>query len=1099
MFDPSTAALIRSAPPLDELDRDNLPDKLSADYAKIVTTRLRLRSGEDFDIDELEKLIADNRRLAFTNEAFVSASPVRDDRAAAAFVAATAHQLVFNAQRILTPDTPRSSLDARGVSPDISAMLLFLVAESSADAGEMAQWVSPGQDTDVPVEGALISALRNLSLGRLRAIAQSDLPPKGAVRRPNPSDAASSALYFTLLKGVRALALQMLRAGETGTSSSPLEYFRQVKSLSTSDGDPEVSDLPYGPVSVFPGPGHLASILIAVASDMSRGAVVSLPPPSGVDPERWRTYLGRLATRRPILWRNHREAIESGYLDLGISSAVGFPTGAGKSALAELKIATTLLADRSVIFLAPTHALVDQTRNSLARAFPHANVQYEYLDDSNFSSDEDASADILIMTPEACLARLSFDPSIFENAGLLVFDECHLLHPSEPVADRRALDAMLCLLNFARLAQEADFLLLSAMMKNTGEIAEWIKDMTGRHCLALSLSWKPTRQLRGSVVYQDEEISDLDAKLQHLRPQTTTKTIPVSVKREVPAKPFALFSLKQTWETRSRHDYTFSPLLEEKPLLGVNSSWRLTPNSGEISSAIAAAAAESGIKSLIFFQTIRNAASATNKVSKRFVSTPIRLTDEERKLFRTAEREFGGSPYLYLAVSKNHVQSSAAVHHGLLLPEERRLVESLYQRKDGITVLAATSTVAQGMNLPSELVIIAEDSRYDRELDRREILEAQELLNAAGRAGRAGYNPNGIVLVVPGKVVAFDYDDAKIGAYWSELHQIFGQSDQCLEIDDPLTAVLDRIYADRIKPVALERYCVAKLAGGGAADEAGERLSWAVNKSFAGFRARRQDDLAWISSRIQAATDLLEGHASETDDEDTASREIAAAFGLSVDMIENLATRLTLAPLRAQGSVSKWRHWFFDWLADNPEFLEQIVRRDDLDSLFGSTLKKIEAEYERADYAIPRLKKLTRLWMKGRPLRELEIALGIDREKLKTCDGARKFVIRIIPSLAHASSLLARLKQHIKATDESDPGPIEPQLSHFAFCVRHGFDKHEKAALYVELHEERLPRVMVHERFKVIRPHLVAGTPDETWEGALIRVRAALRRSRMWS
>lgn len=1092
MFDPSTAALIRSAPPLDDLDRDNLPDQLSETYSKIVTTRLRLRSGEDVDTDELETLIAETRRLALTNEAFVSASPERDDRAAAAFVAATAHQLVFNAQRILSSDTPRSSLDASGVSPDISAMLLFLVAEASADAGEMAQWVGPEPDADQLVESALISALRDLSMGRLRAITRSDLPPKSAVRRPNPSDAASSALYFALLKGVRTLALQMLRAGETEASGSPLEYFRQVKSLSTSDDDYEVIDQPHGPVSVFPGPSHLASILIAVARDMSRGAVVSLPPPSGVDPERWQTYLERLARRRPVLWRNHREAIESGYLDIGVSAAVGFPTGAGKSALAELKIATALLADRSVIFLAPTHSLVDQTRNSLARAFPRANVQHEYLDDSGFAPDEDAPPDVLIMTPEACLARMSFDASMFEDTGLLVFDECHLLHSNESVANRRALDAMLCVLNFARLAEEADFLLLSAMMKNTTEIAEWINDLTGRQCLALSLSWKPTRQLRGSVVYQNDEISNLDSNLQRERQQATTRTIPSSVKREVPAQPFALFSLKQTWETRSRDDYTFSPLLEEKPLLGINKLWQLTPNSGELSSAIAAAAARSGIKSLIFFQTIRNAASATKKISERSVSKPVRLNDEEKKLFRIAKDELGGSAHLYLSVSENRVWNSAAVHHGLLLPEERRLVESLYQRKDGITVLAATSTVAQGMNLPSELVIIAEDSRYDRELDRREILQAQELLNAAGRAGRAGYNPNGIVLVVPGKVVRFDYEDAKIGAHWTELHQIFGQSDQCLEIDDPLTAVLDRIHAQLIEPGALERYCVAKLVGGGAVDESGERLSWAVNRSLAGFRARREDDLAWISSRIQAATDLLDDHASETDDDDTASREIAATLGLSVDLVENLANHLASTPPPARASISEWRRWFFGWLADNPGFLDQVIRRDDLDSLFGSVFKKLETEQERADYSIPRLRKLTRLWMKGRPLRRLEIALGIDGTKLKTCDGARKFVIRIVPSLAHASGLPAMLKQHLESTDESDAGPIEPQLSQFAFCVRHGFDNHEKAALYLELREQRLSRMSVHNRFKVMQPHLTSATPDESWEDTLGRVKSAL-------
>ena len=172
--------------------------------------------------------------------------------------------------------------------------------------------------------------------------------------------------------------------------------------------------------------------------------------------------------------------------------------------------------------------------------------------------------------------------------------------------------------------------------------------------------------------------------------------------------------------------------------------------------------------------------------------------------------------------------------------------------------------------------------------------------------------------------------------------------------------------------------------------------------------------------------------------------------------------------------------------------MDQVIRRDDLDTLFGSPFNKLEEDQERADYAIPLLNQLTRLWMKGHPLRELEIALGIDATKLKTCDGARKFVIKIVPSLAHASSLPALLKQHLESTDESDVGLLEPQLAQFTFCVRHGFDKHEKAALYVELREERLSRVMLHKRFKAIRPYLASASPDETWDETLRRVRTAI-------
>lgn len=60
---------------------------------------------------------------------------------------------------------------------------------------------------------------------------------------------------------------------------------------------------------------------------------------------------------------------------------------------------------------------------------------------------------------------------------------------------------------------------------------------------------------------------------------------------------------------------------------------------------------------------------------------------------------------------------------------------------------------------------------------RREILQAQGILNAGGRSC-------GVVLVVPGKVVGIDLKEPTIGAHWTDLRETFGQSDQCLDIDD---------------------------------------------------------------------------------------------------------------------------------------------------------------------------------------------------------------------------------------------------------------------------------------------------------------------------
>lgn len=67
------------------------------------------------------------------------------------------------------------------------------------------------------------------------------------------------------------------------------------------------------------------------------------------------------------------------------------------------------------------------------------------------------------------------------------------------------------------------------------------------------------------------------------------------------------------------------------------------------------------------------------------------------------------------------------------------------------------------MNLPTDLVIIAEDSRFDRETNRRDLLDAAVLLNAAGRAGRAGQSASGIVLIIPGRVVLLSDKDGTIG------------------------------------------------------------------------------------------------------------------------------------------------------------------------------------------------------------------------------------------------------------------------------------------------------------------------------------------------
>ena len=93
MFDPETIKLMQDAPKLDGLKQSDIPKLLTEAYAQIVAARIRLQElqSDDANLAELRGNIEKLNRLAATQEAFVAASPNRENRASAAFVAGSAH------------------------------------------------------------------------------------------------------------------------------------------------------------------------------------------------------------------------------------------------------------------------------------------------------------------------------------------------------------------------------------------------------------------------------------------------------------------------------------------------------------------------------------------------------------------------------------------------------------------------------------------------------------------------------------------------------------------------------------------------------------------------------------------------------------------------------------------------------------------------------------------------------------------------------------------------------------------------------------------------------------------------------------------------
>ena len=90
------------------------------------------------------------------------------------------------------------------------------------------------------------------------------------------------------------------------------------------------------------------------------------------------------------------------------------------------------------------------------------------------------------------------------------------------------------------------------------------------------------------------------------------------------------------------------------------------------------------------------------------------------------------------------VRHGIGVHHAGMLPKYRRLVEQLAQA-GLLKVICGTDTLGVGINVPIRTVVFSALSKYDG--TRMRLLNAREFHQIAGRAGRAGYDTVGTVVV----------------------------------------------------------------------------------------------------------------------------------------------------------------------------------------------------------------------------------------------------------------------------------------------------------------------------------------------------------------
>ena len=412
-----------------------------------------------------------------------------------------------------------------------------------------------------------------------------------------------------------------------------------------------------------------------------------------------------------LMYPQKHAILEEGLLDPAHKAVVvNMPTSSGKTLIAQFRILQALnqFSDDKgwVVYIAPTRALVNQVAAKLKREFEPIGIKVEKMSgaieidsfEKNMLEDSHEKFDVLVVTPEKMnlLIRDNIEGKMNRPLALAVVDEAHNIEAPE-----RGINLEILMANIKSDCTKANFLLLTPFIENSDEIAKWL-DADSPKSISLALDWKPNKRILGTIY---PEGKGRNWKLWYQTLLTSSAEIQIEKKM----------------------------LLSEETPLDVTRS-----GLSKLSLSIAATkkfAERKGV--LVIARCIRDCWSIAHALSDE---VGIECTDIDVELVKKyVTAEYGQDFELVNLLSKG-----VAVHHSGLSDEVRVLIEWLMERGK-LSILVATTTIAQGINFPVSTIIMASISYpYMKEMPIR------DFWNLVGRAGRAGQNDVGMIGIAIG-------------------------------------------------------------------------------------------------------------------------------------------------------------------------------------------------------------------------------------------------------------------------------------------------------------------------------------------------------------
>lgn len=403
-------------------------------------------------------------------------------------------------------------------------------------------------------------------------------------------------------------------------------------------------------------------------------------------------------------------------------------TGSGKSLCAEVQIAYSLQQGQRVFYTTPIKSLSNQKFYDLKRMFPdRVGIM---TGDIKFKPD----ADIVIMTTEILRNLLYKKGTATESIGItaslsldrlgaVVFDECHYINDR----DRGAVwEETLILLDPC-----VNLVLLSATIDGPEQFASWLGELKEKPIHLISTQYRIVPLLHG--VYRGEELLTVMDNKERFEAGNYNAWLQWLISQEKSAD-----THKSQVADRRRGGYEDGPVKRSN---GIKSF----PH--QMNALIGRLESKELLPALFFVFSRKDCERYANLVEHTLISSSDVASVKHIIDFHLHRYEELQQLPQYHTL-RSLLEKGIAFHHSGLLPVLKEIVEILFG-KGFIKVLFATETFAVGINMPTKTVVFTGFRKYDDATEGMRLLNTDEYIQMAGRAGRRGMDDRGLVLYLP--------------------------------------------------------------------------------------------------------------------------------------------------------------------------------------------------------------------------------------------------------------------------------------------------------------------------------------------------------------